>query len=66
MNEQKHAKKESLREYDYHYYSEEMNGLPQKNKTESESEESNKIRYREKKSREEKLKTSKKNIKNAF
>lgn len=30
MNEQKHAKKESLREYDYHYYSEEMNGLPQK------------------------------------
>lgn len=52
MNEQKHAKKESLREYDYHYYSEEMNGLPQKKKkikTESESEESNKIRYREKK-----------------
>lgn len=35
-------------------------------KTESESEESNKIRYREKKSREENLKTSKKNIKNAF
>lgn len=63
-------KKESLREYDYHYYSEEMNGLPQKKiKTESESEESNKIRYREKKSRrktENKQKKYKKCILNIF